>query len=116
MNNLFFLLVFIVLSAIFAIASIISALFVGYHSDDVDDSIYECGMKLFNDAKIQFDVKFLKFALMFLIFDVETIFLFPFAVSVNEVNLYVLIEIIIFVLMLLFTLFYAIRKNILRWQ
>ena len=107
---------FLILATLFAIASVVSAFIVGYHSDDVDNSIYECGMKLFGNAKIQFDIKFLKFAIMFLIFDVEAIFLFPFAVSIGEMKLYILLEVILFVLILLFTLFYAIKKNILRWQ
>ena len=116
MNNLFFLLMFLILATAFAVLSIVSAFVVGYHSKDIDNSSYECGMKTFGNAKIQFDVKFLNFAILFLIFDVEAIFLFPFAVSFGEFELYILIEIILFVLILLFTLFYAIKKNILRWQ
>lgn len=70
-------------------------------------------MKLFSDAKLQFDVKYFNFAILFLLFDVETIFLFPFAVTLNKLDGFVLIEIFIFVLILLFALFYAIKKNLL---
>ena len=56
------------------------------------------------------------FAIMFLIFDVQCVFLFPFAVAMSEFDLYVLIEAAIFTLIMLFSLFYAIKKNILRWQ
>lgn len=107
---------FLILSTAFAVASVIAGFVVGYKSDEVDDLPYECGMKLFGTAKIQFDVKFLNFAVMFLIFDVETIFLFPFAVALGEFELYVLFEIIVFVLLFLYSLFFAFKKNILRWQ
>ncbi len=116
MNDLFFLLTFLILSVAFAVASVIAGFVCGYKSEDVDNSPYECGMKLFGNAKIRFDVKFLNFAVLFLIFDVESVFLFPFALSIGEMNAYVLIEGIIFVLILLFALIYSIKKNILRWQ
>ena len=70
-------------------------------------------MKLFSDAKLQFDLKYFNFAILFLLFDVETILLFPFAVSLNKLDAFVLIEIFIFVSILLFALFYAIKKNLL---
>ena len=116
MNDLFFLLTFLILSTAFAIASVIAAYVVSYRSDDVKHSPYECGMKLFGGAKIQFNIKFLNFAIMFLIFDVEAILLFPFAVNFLSLRLYVLIEVILFLILMLFTLFYAFMKNILRWQ
>ena len=115
MNDLFFLLTFLILSTAVAIASVVAGFVVGYKSDGVDNSSYECGMNLFSSAKIQFDVKFLNFAVLFLIFDVETIFLFPFAVAINEMGFYVLVETILFVLICLFSLIYSIKKNILRW-
>ncbi len=116
MNELYFLLVFLFLSTLFAVASVVAAFIVGYKSDEVENSSYECGMKTFGSAKLKFNVRFLNFAVMFLIFDIETIFLFPFAVASGEFDLYALLEIILFVLIFLFALFFAIKKNILRWQ
>jgi len=116
LNELFFLLVFLILSTTFAVASIVAAFVVSYKSDEIDRTSYECGMKTFSGAKIQFDVKFLNFAFLFLIFDVETIFLFPFAVYFCNMDLFVLFEIVVFVLIFLFALFFAIKKNILRWN
>lgn len=107
---------FLILSTAFAVASVLAGFFVGYKSEEVDDLPYECGMKLLSSSKIQFDVKFLNFAVMFLIFDVETIFLFPFAVALGEFELYVLFEVILFVIIFLYSLFFAVKKNILRWQ
>jgi len=116
LNELFFLFVFFILAAAFAVASVVAALICGYKSKDIDTSPYECGMKIFGDNKIQYNVKFLNFAIMFLIFDVQCVFLFPFAVTMSEFDLYVLIETVIFTLIMLFSLFYAVKKNILRWQ
>lgn len=116
MNDLFFLLSFLILATAFAVASVIAGFVVGYKSDEVDNTPYECGMKLFGSAKIQFDVKFLNFAVLFLIFDVEAVFLFPLAVTLNEMPFYVLGESVVFILIFLFALIYSIKKNILRWQ
>ena len=68
------------------------------------------------DARIQFDIRYFNYAIMFLIFDIETIFLYPFAVFVNDLGLFAIIEAFIFVGLLLFWLIYAINKRILRWS
>lgn len=106
---------FIFMATAFAVASVIAGFVFGYKSDNTDNSSYECGMKTFGSAKIQFNVKFLNIAIIFLIFDVESIFLFPFAVTNSECDLYIISEIIFFVLIFLYALFFAIKKNILRW-
>lgn len=116
MSELFFLLTFIILATGFAIASIVAGFILSYKSEDVEQTPYECGMKLFGGARIQFNIKFLNFAIMFLIFDVEAILLFPFAINFLSLKLYVLIEVIVFLALMLFTLYYAFKKNILRWQ
>ena len=81
----------------------------------VKNSTYECGIKPFDDARVRFDVKYFNYAVMFLIFDIETIFLYPFAVFVNALGLFAIIEAFIFILMLLLGLFIAINKKMLRW-
>lgn len=114
MAELVYLIIFSILSLIFAMLSLVAGYICSYKNDTVEKSkIYECGMKLFSDAKLQFDVKYFNFAILFLLFDVETIFLFPFAVSLNRLDGFVLVEIFIFVIILLFALFYAIKKNLL---
>lgn len=81
----------------------------------VKNSTYECGIEPISDARIQFDVKYFHYAIVFLIFDIETIFLYPFAVFVNELGLFAIIEAFVFVALLLFGLVYAIQKRVLRW-
>lgn len=117
MKELVFLLVFIVLSTAFALAALIASYICSTNNpSDEKSSTYECGMKLFSDARIQFDIKFFNYAILFLIFDVETIFLFPFAVSFSQLRIFALVEVFIFVVLLLFALIFAINKKILRWQ
>ena len=117
LNELVFLLVFIVLSSAFALAAVVASFICAPKApSDEKSATYECGMKLFSDAKVQFDVKFFNYAILFLIFDVETIFLFPFAVTFNQLQLFAIVEVFIFLALLLFALIFAIKKDILRWQ
>ena len=85
-------------------------------SSQTKESIYECGILPLGDARIKFDVKYFNYAILFLIFDLETIFLYPFAVSVNALGLFAVIEAFVFLIILLVGLFFVIRKNLLRWR
>ncbi|WP_028784098.1 NADH-quinone oxidoreductase subunit A [Thalassobacillus devorans] len=76
---------------------------------------YESGIDPFQDARVQFNARYYIFALMFVIFDVETIFLYPWAVAYEELGVFALIEMLIFVVMLLIGLIYAWKKKVLRW-
>ncbi|MBY0404115.1 MAG: NADH-quinone oxidoreductase subunit A [Cyanobacteria bacterium] len=77
---------------------------------------YESGMTPFGDAKIQFDVKFYLYALLFIVFDIETVFLFPWAVTFGKLGLFALVEMAIFIVILFVGLIYAWKKDALRWQ
>ncbi len=77
---------------------------------------YECGMNPFGDSRIQFDVKYYLYALLFLIFDIEAVFLFPWAVAYDELGLFALAEALIFIGILVIGLVYAWKKDALRWD
>ena len=77
---------------------------------------YESGMETFGDAKVQFDIKFYLYALLFIIFDIETVFLFPWAVAFGKLGLFALVEMFIFIGILILGLVYAWKKDALRWQ
>ncbi len=83
---------------------------------DLKYTTYESGMDTFGDAKIQFDVKFYLFALLFILFDIETVFLFPWAVSFESLGLRGLVIMYLFLDILLLGLIYAWKKDALRWQ
>ena len=117
LKELVFLIVFVVLSTAFAFAAMIASIICAPKAQsDEKNSPYECGMKLFSDARVQYDIKFFNYAIMFLIFDVETIFLFPFALSFGQLRPFAIVEVVIFIALLLFALVFAIKKEILRWQ
>jgi NADH-quinone oxidoreductase subunit A len=77
---------------------------------------YECGVPTIGQSWIQFNVGYYLFALLFLIFDVELVFLYPWAVVVKETGLPALIEIIIFLFILFLGFLYAHRKGALKWM
>lgn len=80
------------------------------------NAIYECGLESKGDAWIQFKSHYYLYAIIFLIFDVETIFLFPFAVAFAGLSPVAFIEIMIFVFMLVVGLVWAWQKGVLSWK
>jgi len=76
---------------------------------------YECGVQTVGDTWVQFRAQYYIFALIFVLFDVEAVFLFPWAVAYNQLGLYAVIEMALFLLLLLGGLLYAWRKGALEW-
>jgi NADH:ubiquinone oxidoreductase subunit 3 (subunit A) len=77
---------------------------------------YECGIPTTGPSWLQFKVGYYLFALLFLIFDVETVFIVPWAVVMKKVGLTAFIEIIIFFCILILGLIYAWKKGALKWE
>ncbi|MGE5188522.1 MAG: NADH-quinone oxidoreductase subunit A [Gemmatimonadota bacterium] len=84
--------------------------------DRVKYSVYECGVDPFTSSAVRVSVKFYLIALLFILFDLETAFLYPWAVLFRQLGLFGFIEMAIFVLILLAGLFYAWKKGALEWQ
>lgn len=80
------------------------------------NSIYECGIETVGPTRIQFKAQYYLYAILFLVFDVETVFLFPFAVAYNQLQLFAVVEVILFVLILAGGLAYAWRRGALEWS
>ena len=78
-------------------------------------AIYECGMETVGEARVQFKVQYYIFGLIFLIFDIETVLLYPWAVAYHQMTLFGVLEAALFVLILLGGLVYAWRKGALEW-
>jgi NADH-quinone oxidoreductase subunit A len=76
---------------------------------------YECGVDPINDARSRLSIKYYTVAMLFLIFDVETIFLFPWAIIYDELAIFGLIEILIFMALLVVGYFYAWKRGALDW-
>ena len=77
---------------------------------------YESGMEPIGGAWIQFNIRYYMFALVFVIFDVETVFLYPWAVAFHRLGILAFIEAIIFIAILIVALAYAWRKGALEWS
>jgi NADH:ubiquinone oxidoreductase subunit 3 (subunit A) len=76
---------------------------------------YECGLQTIGETWVQFKVQYYLYALIFVLFDVETVFLYPWAVAYNHLPLFALVEMCIFVALLAVGLWYAWRKGALEW-
>jgi NAD(P)H-quinone oxidoreductase subunit 3 len=77
---------------------------------------YESGMEPIGGAWIQFNIRYYMFALVFVIFDVETVFLYPWAVAFSQLGLLAFVEALVFVAILVIGLVYAWRKGALEWS
>lgn len=84
--------------------------------DDEKLSAYECGFEAFEDARMHFDVRFYLVAILFVIFDLETAFLFPWAVVLDQIGIFGFIEMMLFLLILLVGFIYAWKKGALEWE
>ena len=116
MKELVCLAIFVILATLFAIAMIVAGFLCQYKKESAGkNATYECGLKPFSDARIKFDIKYFNYAVLFLIFDIETIFLYPFALSLNSLGIFAVVEAFLFVAILLFGLVFAVRKKMLRW-
>lgn len=116
-NNYLIVLVFLCLGILLPIVALfLSKLLRPHKPSEVKYSIYESGNIPFQDSRVQFHVHYYLFALLFLIFDVETIFLYPWAVAYEKLGIFALIEMLIFVFMLLIGLIYAWKKKVLKWN
>src|SRR5436853_5034242 len=80
------------------------------------NATYECGLESKGDAWVQFKSEYYLYAIIFLIFDVETIFLLPFAVAFTRLSAVAFVEMMIFVFMLVVGLVWAWQKGVLTWK
>jgi NADH-quinone oxidoreductase subunit A len=83
--------------------------------DPIKESTFECGVETEGTAWVQFNFRYYYYALLFVIFDVEAVFLYPWAVSFERVAVAGFVEVLTFVVILLIGLAYAWRKNALEW-
>jgi len=109
--------VFVLVALLIPIAAIAIAAFLGPKKPNaIKQSTYECGIETVGDSWIQFKAEYYIFALVFLIFDVETVFLFPWAVVMKDLGMVAFIEVLIFLGILGLGLLYAWKKDALKWE
>nr|YP_010982295.1 NAD(P)H-quinone oxidoreductase subunit C [Cystorchis variegata]WOE90800.1 NAD(P)H-quinone oxidoreductase subunit C [Cystorchis variegata] len=108
---------FLIISSVIPIlAFVISGILAPIRQGPEKFSSYESGIEPLGDAWVQFRIRYYMFALVFVVFDVETIFLYPWAMSFDVLGVSVFIEAFIFVLLLIVGSVYAWRKGALEWS
>ncbi len=115
-NDWLYIGVFLVLAPVLPmLALLIPRLIAPRKPNRTKQDTYECGIETVGDTYVQFKVQYYIFALVFLIFDVETVFLYPWAVSFNQIPLFAVLEGVLFIMILIVGLLYTWRKGALEW-
>ena len=109
--------IFVLASIVFGIGTLVLSYFVQPRIPHAEKlSTYECGSEPISDARIPFPIRYYIIAMLFVIFDIEVAFLYPWAVVFNKIGLWGLIEMILFILLFLLGYAYAWRKGGLEWD
>lgn len=109
--------IFILVALAMGIVPLAMTLVVAEQRPDAEKlSAYECGFEAFEDARMHFDVRFYLVAILFVIFDLETVFLFPWAVVLDQIGMFGFIEMMLFLVILLVGYVYAWNKGALQWE
>lgn len=108
--------IFLILAPVFpGLALVIPKLIAPKKPNPLKSETYECGIETFGETWVQFKAQYYIFALVFLIFDIEVVFLYPWAVAFDQLPLFAVVEGIIFILILVAGLIYTWRKGTLEW-
>lgn len=110
-------LLFLLVAIAFAAGTIgLSSIIVPRRRNKVKMSSYECGVEPVGDARQRFSIKFYLVAVLFILFDIEAVFLYPWAVAFNQLGLYGLIEMALFIVILFVGYVYLLKKRALQWD
>ena len=110
-------LLFIAVAAGLGIVLLVVGLLAGPRRPESEKlSPYECGFEAFEDARARFDVRYYLLAILFIIFDLEIAFLFPWAVVFKQIGLTALVEMALFLLLLVVGFAYVWKKGALEWE
>ena len=111
------ILLFLIVGAFIGIAPVVIGMLLGPSRPDPEKlSPYECGFEAFEDARMKFDVRYYLVAILFILFDLEIAFLFPWAVTLNEIGSFGFWSMMIFLLILVVGFVYEWMKGALEWE
>ena len=111
------ILIFMAIALVFGIVPLVLGSFAGpRRADKAKDSPYECGFGAFEDSRMKFDVRYYLVAILFIIFDLEIAFLFPWAVALDAIGLFGLVAMGIFLSLLTIGFIYEWKKGALEWE
>ncbi len=109
--------IFIGVALAIGLALMLSAFLIAIRRPDTEKlSAYECGFEAFDDARMHFDIRFYLVAILFIIFDLEVAFLFPWAISLREVGMFGFWSMMVFLGILTVGFVYEWRKGALEWD
>ena len=111
------ILIFLIIAGALGVILLLLGLALGRGQKDAEKrSPYECGFEAFEDTRMRFDVRYYLVAILFIIFDLEIAFLFPWAVSLDAVGMFGLVSMGIFLALLVVGFIYEWRKGALEWD
>ena len=117
LQNYLPLVVFIGIAGVIGLALLIAPFLVAFQQPDPEKlSAYECGFNAFDDARMKFDVRFYLVAILFIIFDLEVAFLFPWAISLKAIGVFGFWSMIVFLGVLTVGFIYEWKKGALEWE
>lgn len=117
LENYFPILIFLGLGVIMGIVPmLLGAIFGPHKPDTAKNSPYECGFEAFEDARIPFDVRFYLVAILFIIFDLETAFLFPWGLALRSIGWFGFVAMTIFLAVLVVGFIYEWQRGALEWE
>ncbi|WP_279390776.1 NADH-quinone oxidoreductase subunit A [Alkalihalobacillus sp. LMS39] len=115
-NNYLVVAVFVILGILLPLVALTAGRVLRPHKPTEEKyTTYESGVEPTGGSWVQFNVRYYMFALLFVLFDVETVFLYPWAVAYDDLGIFALIEMVIFMVMLFIGLLYAWKKKVLTW-
>jgi NADH-quinone oxidoreductase subunit A len=121
LSNYLPILIFFVVAGALAVllltlGTVIGRYFSRFHKDPAKLSPYECGFEAFEDTRTKFDVRYYLVAILFIVFDLEIAFLFPWAVALGKIGLFGLVAMAIFLAILVVGFIYEWKKGALEWD
>ena len=117
LNDYLSIIIFLVIALFLSIGFIfVNFVFSPKKPDPEKLSTYECGFEAFDDSRMEFDVRFYLVAILFIIFDLEIAFLFPWAISLGKIGLFGFISMMIFLFILTIGFIYEWKKGALDWE
>ncbi|MCC6140300.1 MAG: NADH-quinone oxidoreductase subunit A [Nitrospira sp.] len=117
LTRYFPILLFIFIALAFGVVTLVISYFAQPKYPEPEKlSTYECGSEPFSDARMPFPVRYYVFAMLFVIFDIEVIFLYPWAIVFEKLGIIGLVEMLVFIALFLVAYVYAWRKGALEWD
>ena len=117
LENYLPILIFLILGMLFAVVPLGLGFVLGPRKPDSEKlSPYECGFEAFEDARMKFDVRYYLVAILFIIFDLEIAFLFPWAVVLGEIGMFGALAMLVFLGLLVVGFIYEWKKGALEWE